>query len=151
MRFSMLFALTLVSTLSFVLDAQAGRGRRNRNRDCCPTQTATTSCCGTSGYGQAGYVGGSGGGYAVNSFGVAPTPQMMPMPGVVRADGTTVQPSTGIVQTSGTAAPIQTQQPMASQAVVGPLGVSSNDCCCQAQTSYVSETPRRRGLFRNRY
>lgn len=150
MRFSMLFALTLVVTLSFAFDAQARGGRRKRNRDCCPTQTVVNPCCGAVAYGQVGYAGG----YAVNSFGVAPAPMSMPMPGVVRTDGTTVQPSTGVVQTSGTTEPIPTQQPMASPAVVGPLGVVSNDCCCEAgygyATSYGSDSPRRRGLFRGR-
>lgn len=146
MRFSMLFALTLVCTLSFAFDAQA-RGRRKRNRDCCPTPVAVNPCCGAVAYGQTGYAGG----YAVNSFGVAPAPMSMPMPGVVRTDGTTTQPSTGIVQTSGvTVAP--TPQSVTSQAGVGPVGVASNDCCCQiGYGSYVSDTPRRRGLFRNRY
>ena len=170
MRFSMLFALTLVSTLSFAFDAQARERRRNRNRDCCETRyvAPAQNCCGTAGYhGQAGYVGG----YAVNSFGVATTPLTMPMPGVVRTDGTTIQPSTGIVQTSGTTAPIptqqqtqqqhpnqhqvqQVQQPMHSAPMVATQGVYGQDCGCPDgygyASSYGSDSPRRRGLFRGR-
>ena len=163
MRFSMLFALTLVSTLSFAFDAQARERRRNRNRDCCPTQTVVNPCCGTAGYGQVGYAGG----YAVNSFGVAPAPMHMPMPGVVRTGGTIIQPSTGVVQASGTTEPIPTQQqtqqqpnqqvvqqPMHTSPMVGTHGAYGHDCGCPDSygyaTSYGSDSPRRRGLFRGR-
>jgi hypothetical protein len=174
MRFSMLFALTLVVTLSSALDAEARGGRRNKKRDCRETRVVADPCCGTAGYGQVGYAGGYAVGNSVNSFGVAPAPMTMPMPGVVQADGTTTQPGTGVIVTSGTTTPNSTQQqqqlqqqqqqqmqhPMHTSPMVATQGVYGHDCGCPDGSAYASsgygydnagyDSGRRRGLFRGR-